>query len=142
MNEDVQTATDAPISDLSEIIRSLRPLLNDGIYSYLSVPDDFDLTGLDVVGTFREAEGLSVIISERDAQKTGYQVLFRAAWITLSVRSDLEAVGLTAAISSALRAAGISCNVVAAAFHDHIFVPVDMADKAMKVLTSLQEGHF
>jgi uncharacterized protein len=34
--------------------------------------------------------------------------------------------------------AGISCNVVAAAFHDHIFVPIEKADLAMKVLQDLQ----
>ena len=43
-------------------------------------------------------------------------VLFRAAWISLTVHSDLEAVGLTAAFSTALGQAGVSCNVVAGAF--------------------------
>ena len=135
----MKRVTDASISDLGEILRSLQPVLNDGVYVYLSVPDDFDLTGLNVIGTFRETEGLSVIIDERDAQKTGHDVLFRAAWITLSVRSDLQAVGLTAAFASALGKAGISCNVVAAACHDHIFVPVELADEAMKVLIRLQQ---
>lgn len=131
-----------PISDLREIIRSLRPVLNKGVYVYLSVPHDFDITGLNAVGTFRETEGLTVIIDERDAQKTGHEVLFRAAWITLSVRSDLQAVGLTAAFASALGEADISCNIVGAACHDHVFVPVDLADEAMKVLTRLQQGPF
>lgn len=136
----VKPAENVPISDLSGILQSLQPVLNDGVYVYLSVPNDFDLTGLDVVGTFREAEGLTVILGERDAEKAGYEALFRAARITLSVRSDLRSVGLTAAFSSALGDGGISCNVIAAACHDHIFVPVDMADKAMKVLTRLQQS--
>ena len=62
VNDVMKPAGDVPISSLSEILRSLRPVLNDGVYVYLSVPDDFDLTGLNVVGTFRETEGLTVIL--------------------------------------------------------------------------------
>jgi hypothetical protein len=66
--------------------------------------------------------------------------LFRAAWITLTVHSDLQAVGLTAAVATALAQSGISCNVVAAAFHDHIFVPVESAKEALSVLQQLQKS--
>jgi hypothetical protein len=59
------------------------------------------------------------------------------AWITLTVHSSLEAVGLTAAFSRALTEAGISCNVVAAYYHDHIFVPTRDAGQAMQVLKNL-----
>jgi hypothetical protein len=47
-------------------------------------------------------------------------------------------VGLTAAFSRALGEADISCNVIAAAYHDHIFVPVDDAPRAMDALSALQ----
>jgi hypothetical protein len=67
-------------------------------------------------------------------------VQFRAAWITLQVHSDLAAVGLTAAFSSALAQAGISCNVVAGMHHDHLFVPVDQAQQAMRSLQALQQA--
>lgn len=65
-------------------------------------------------------------------------MLFRAAWITLTVHSDLQAVGFTAAFAGALGRAGISCNVVAGAFHDHIFVPVEQAQEALAALKALQ----
>ena len=58
---------------------------------------------------------------------------FVAAWITLTVHSLLEAVSLTAAFSGALANEGISCNVVAAFYHDHIFVDKAYAGKAMGV---------
>lgn len=57
---------------------------------------------------------------------------------TVTVHSDLQAVGLTAAVAEALTKASISCNVVAAAFHDHIFVPVERATDALAQLMDLQ----
>ncbi len=55
------------------------------------------------------------------------------------MHSDLQAVGLTAAVATALAEAGISCNVVAAAYHDHLFVPVESASQAIAALRTLQE---
>jgi uncharacterized protein len=69
----------------------------------------------------------------------GLTILFRAAWITLTVHSDLAAAGLTAAVSSALFEQGISCNVVAAAHHDHLFVPENCAEEALAVLKALSD---
>ena len=57
--------------------------------------------------------------------------------ITLRVHSSLSAVGLTAAVSTALSAAGVPCNVVAAFFHDHLFVPSGRAGEAIKILQDL-----
>lgn len=51
--------------------------------------------------------------------------------------SPLEAVGLTAAVSGALAGAGISANVVATFFHDHVFVPKASAELALAVLQNL-----
>jgi hypothetical protein len=134
------TAMDQAIGDLQQLLRELRPLLNDGVYVYASVAGDADLRGLRPLATFREAEGLTVIAAEADARRAGIEPLFRAAWITLRVHSDLAAVGLTAAVARALGAAGISCNVVAAAFHDHVFVPVERAGDALAALQALQKS--
>lgn len=60
--------------------------------------------------------------------------------MTLGVHSDLAAVGLTAAVASALVVAGIACNVIAAAHHDHLFVSLDAADAALAVLNALQQS--
>lgn len=129
----------APVSDLATLLATMEPTLNPGVYVYASVPLGTDLGGLPLVASFREAEGLTVIAAEADAARAGLTVLFRAAWITLTVHSDLQAVGLTAAFARALGDAGISCNVMAAAFHDHLFVPVDSAQPALDALRRLQQ---
>ena len=91
-----------------------------------------------VIASVREPEGLSVILTEQDAIGLGLKSDYIAAWITLTVQSDLAAMGLTAAFSSALAQAGLSCNVVAGKHHDHVFVPQEHAQVAMAVLQSLQ----
>ena len=90
------------------------------------------------IGTFRETEGLTVYLDAAAAAAASLRIVFRAAWITMTVHSDLEAVGFTAAFAQALAARGIAANVVAGAFHDHVFVPWDSAQDAMKALNALQ----
>jgi hypothetical protein len=128
----------APISDLRRLVQSMQPTLNPGVYAFAAVPAQSDVGALQPIATFREAEGLSVIVEEQRARQAGLRILFRAAWITLSVHSDLQAVGLTAAVATALTRENISCNVVAAALHDHIFVPVEAAERALATLQALE----
>ncbi|WP_367180401.1 ACT domain-containing protein [uncultured Muriicola sp.] len=80
-----------------------------------------------------------MIIKKELADAKNLKYSFVAAWITLTVHSSLEAVGLTAAFSSALSEQGISCNVVAAFFHDHIFVDKKDAEKAMEILNKFSQ---
>jgi len=130
-----------PLSDLAELLRTLRPVLNDGTYVFASLPHDADGNALEPLATFREEEGLTVVVGEERARLAGLRVLFRAAWITLTVHSDLQAVGLTAAVADALTRANISCNIIAAAHHDHLFVPVESARAAIEALTALQQRY-
>lgn len=130
----------APVSELSALLRAMAPELHTGAYAYCVVPRGTDLSALSPVATVAESEGLTVILPEAQAVAAGLPVLFRAAWITLTVHSDLQAVGLTAAFATALGQAGISCNVIAGAFHDHIFVPVEQGQPALAALKALQQG--
>ena len=124
--------------DLEELLRSLNPRLNDGVYVFVSVSPETDIARLEPIATFVEDEGISLIVEESQLEGNEIDVLFRAAWITLTVNSDLNAVGLTAAVAKALADKGISCNVVAAARHDHLFVSIEAAEAAMTVLIGLQ----
>lgn len=130
-----------PITDLADLLQSMRPTLHAGVYVYASLPLNTDVSALAPLGTFREAEGLTVIVLEEVALRAGLTILLRSAWITLTVHSDLLAVGLTAGVATALAQAGIPCNMVAGAFHDHLFVPVESGPAALAVLSALQQHH-
>jgi hypothetical protein len=120
------------------MLRTMEPVLHGGTYVFGVLPHGADLRLLDPVATMQEAEGLTVVLREEAAAGAGLTGAFRAAWITLSVRSDLQAVGLTAAFARALADANVGCNVIAGVHHDHIFVPVALAQRAMAALEALQ----
>ena len=122
---------------LATLLRSMSPHLNDGDYVFCTLPDNHIPKGCEVIGSFREQEGLTLIVERQQAEQAGLNFDYVAAWITLNVHSALEAVGLTAAFASALGKAGISCNVIAGYYHDHLFVGRADAERAMNVLRQL-----
>jgi uncharacterized protein len=128
----------AAFSGLAELLRTLQPQRQAGIYVYATLPADSDPSRWNALAVFRETEATTLVLPERQAMDAGLPIVFRAAWITLQVHSDLQAVGLTAAVSGALAAAGIASNVIAAVHHDHLFVPVERADDALAALRALQ----
>ena len=124
-------------TSLTTLLRSMSPQLNAGEYVFCTLRDDQLPSGLEVVGSFREQEGLTVILERSHAERAGFSFDYVAAWITLNVHSALEAVGLTAAFATALGKASISCNVIAGYYHDHLFVGQADAERAMQVLRDL-----
>lgn len=126
------------ISDLDTLVRSMEPVLNPGVYVFTQGLPSRALDPSLVVASIREPEGLSLVVEASVAEAEGLEPVLRCAWITLNVHSDLQAVGLTAAFATVLGQEGISCNVVAGLFHDHIFVPVHQAQAALQALKALQ----
>ena len=137
------------------LLASLEPVQNEGEFVYVSLkPKHPAVTRLlskigtnDLVAVVTESEGITFILrrelAEGDSFALGYDYDlggFIATWITLRVHSSLNAVGLTAAVAGALTQAGISCNIVAAFYHDHLFVPVEDGPKAMEVLKNLSQS--
>jgi hypothetical protein len=98
-------------------------------------------TGVTPMAMVVEEEGSSYVISLADATLLGLTPEFRAGWITLDVESSLAAVGLTAAVASALADEEIACNVLAGFHHDHLLVPEGLADRAVDVLNELGRAH-
>ncbi len=124
-------------TNLFELIANMNPCLNEGDYVFVSISDFEGLTGDDVIGKFREEEGTTVILKKDKAVQLELSFDVVMSWITLKVHSSLKAIGLTAAFSSELANHGISCNVVAGYYHDHIFVSSQEAQNALKILKKM-----
>lgn len=125
------------VTDLSKLIANMEPILNDGEYVFASVSNIELIPRAITICEIKEREGVTVVVSKKDAEQLGLIFEFVAAWITLNIHSSLEAVGLTAAFASELGKHNISCNVVAGYYHDHIFVDIKDKDKALKVLWNM-----
>ena len=113
--------------DLARLLKFMAPRLHDAPYAFrLLAPAEAPPS--DAFALIAEDEGRTLI-----APAPG------GAWarISLTVHSDLEAVGLTAALAKALAEAGISANVVAGWYHDHIFVPWARRHDALAALAKL-----
>lgn len=124
--------------ELQSLLEHLSPRRNEGVYVFCTVPDGYGVKE-NTLAFFRETEGVTVIMDQASARSAGLEQSAPMAWITLEVHSSLEAVGLTAAVSTALAGEGIACNVIAAYHHDHLFVPLAEAGRAMEVLEALSE---
>ena len=125
----------AGIIELDELLKSMTPELQTGEFVFCTVVGKcVDYVHLNPLAFFVEAEGLTLILPVETAEKNqlAYESTFKQ--ITLTVHSSLDAVGLTAAVSAKLSSYGISANVVAAYYHDHIFVPLEKANEALLAL--------
>lgn len=124
-------------TDLKTLLKSLTPTHQPGDFVFCSLEELPAVDPASVIMTFREKEGVTLVLQKAEADRLKLDYSFVAAWITLEVHSSLAAVGLTAAFSTALADEGISCNVVAASYHDHLFVPKADLPRAMAVLKKL-----
>ena len=121
------------------MLSGMAPALDETAYRFILLSPLIAPQALGAaIGTFREDEGVTAIIPAalaEELQQGGADM----ARITLTVHSDLEGVGLTAAVSNALAEAGIACNVVAAFHHDHLFVPWERREAALGILEDLSK---
>lgn len=123
------------------LLRTMQPLLSPEEYVFCSRPlQDLEILDLNPVGTFREKEGLTLILTkqEADSHKLAYLAIF--SMITLEVHSSLEAVGFIATIASKLAQHNISVNPVSAYYHDHLFIPVARTQDAMNLLQEFSQS--
>lgn len=123
-------------TDLARLLATMQPALHPGDYVFCTLAPAAPVPA-GALSWFREAEGLTLILPRADADAQGLPYGYVAAWLTLTVHSSLAAVGLTAAVAGALARENISCNVVAAYYHDHLFVARADADRALGALRAL-----
>lgn len=124
-------------TDLDRLLAGMEPVLHPGTYAFATLDAGALPPTITPRMTFREAEGMTVILLRQDAEAAGIACGFPSRMITLNVHSALEAVGFLARITTALAAEGIGVNPVAAFYHDHLFVPEDRAEDALAILRRL-----
>ncbi|HGS4984438.1 TPA: ACT domain-containing protein [Vibrio parahaemolyticus] len=123
------------ITDLDELLRSMRPKLLKAEFVFCTVSGSLEeYCKLNPVATFMELEDLTLVLEKSVAEKAGLAFEGSYSQITLTVHSSLEAVGLTAAVATKLASKGISANVIAAYYHDHVFVQTSKAEAAISAL--------
>lgn len=126
------------IIGINELIRSLGPRMQEEDFAFCTVPGSIvEYAALDSFAFVREEEGLTLILPVSVAEREMFRFEGTFRKITFTVHSSLEAVGLTAMISSKLAANGIPANVVAGHYHDHVFVPSGKAKEALALLQTL-----
>lgn len=127
--------------DLDALLRDMKPELRPDIFVFCTIPPSEPIpAALDPLLTFREQEGITLVIQRDEAEEAGLRYAFASRLITLTVHSALDAVGFLAAITGRLAGAGISVNAVSAFHHDHLFVPADRAAEAMTVLRGMSRA--
>ena len=125
--------------NLEILLKTMKPKINLGEFVFCEVKNLEKINLSEIVMTFREEESITIIAQKEIADKLNLKYSFIASWITLTIHSSLDAVGLTAAFSKALSENGISCNIVAAFYHDHIFVDKKDTEKTMEILNKFSE---
>ena len=124
-------------TNLEKLLATMSPELMDGEYVFCTIPDARygDCADTRPIASFVEREGLTLVMLTNAAENAGlpFEGVFRC--ITLGVHSSLEAVGLTAAVAGKLAEHSIAANVIAACFHDHVFVQAELADRAIGILS-------
>ena len=128
-------------TNLEKLLSNMSPNLIEGEFVFCSFENVKygENTHLEPIAFINESEGLTFVIPKQKADEYAihYASIFKG--ITLKVHSSLEAVGLTAAFSKKLTEHGISANVIAGYYHDHIFVQSEKAELALSALQELSK---
>ena len=116
-------------TDLQRMLAGLAPAVDARRFSF-------------VLATGVTLDSNAFALIREDEATTLVRVDPNGEWarITLKIHSSLSSVGLTAAVAKSLADRGIPANVIAATFHDHLFVPWDRRDEALGALHALSRG--
>lgn len=124
---------------LVRLLAGLQPALDPVGYRFLSLDEAYGAPRLrEAVAVVREQEGVTLVVGDPGLSERADDSVGAWARIVLTVHSDLEAVGLLAAVAERLAARGIPVNAMAGWFHDHLFVPWGRRRAALAALVELQ----
>jgi len=122
------------LTDLHEILGSLRPTLRPERFVVVTSPEPL---GVVEQARIMEEEGATLVLRQDDADAAGLEYEGVFGWITLQIHTSLNSVGVTAVVAQALARVGLSCNVLAGFYPDHLLVPIEDVDAAVEVLGGL-----
>ena len=117
-------------------LKNLNPVLLEDEYVFCTFLSSIygDHNKLNPIASFNEKEGLTLVVKKEIAKFNNLEFKGTFKCISLNLISSLTSVGLTALISKALADNEISTNIYAGYYHDHIFVPLEKANDAFKLL--------
>lgn len=124
--------------DLSTLLGSLSPWLDPERYWFCRLSAGAVPAELTILARVDEDEGVTLVVPAAAAERAGLEATFVACRIVLTVHSDLAAVGMMAAVATALAERAVPCNVFAGIYHDHLFVAPEEAPRAMAALEEVQ----
>ncbi|MEL6289861.1 MAG: ACT domain-containing protein [Pseudomonadota bacterium] len=124
-------------TDLARLLATTRVSVAPETYVFATTTEQVNIAALAPRMVFEEAEGTTLVVAEEVARRHRLPATFPSRMLTLDVHSALAAVGYMAAISRVLADAGIPSNPVAGYFHDHLFIPLDRMDDAVRVIEAL-----
>ncbi|NPD85454.1 ACT domain-containing protein [Lentimicrobium sp. L6] len=123
--------------DINYVLKNISPQLNEGVFVFCSVHNVKNIKEEYIMASIVEIEGRTIVLKKEIADSLKFPYSVSMNWITLSVNSSLELVGLSAIISKKFADQQISCNIIAGYYHDHIFVPIKNTVKALNLLREL-----
>ena len=127
--------------NLQKLLEEMTPELNMGYFVFITSSEVDLVNRRDTICEFKEKEGITFVITKDKADELGLEYNFVASWITLKIHSSLQAVGLTAIISTAFAKAQISCNIIAGFYHDHLFIDHKDAIVAIELLERISKNY-
>ncbi|MEM9524355.1 MAG: ACT domain-containing protein [Pseudomonadota bacterium] len=126
-------------TDLEILLQSLSAELTEDVFVFATLPDGAMPRGIHPRMMFQETEGTTIVLTRQEATERDITFEFPCRMITLNIHSSLDAVGFIAVIAAELAKHGMGVNPVSAFYHDHLFVPEDRKDDAMKILEGIAE---
>jgi len=129
-----------PIKELNVLLKMMNPELMPGQFVFCTVSEDLiRKMKVSPLLIFREHEGVTIIVEKNVADE--YYLSYENVWamITLTVHSDLNAVGFLAVITGKLAEHNISVNAVSGFYHDHLFVPSEKKEECLQLLKQISE---
>jgi uncharacterized protein len=122
--------------NLAEVIKSLKASCDNIEYGFAAVQNNKISIDDQVFCTVKENEGFTIIADKKYFETNGIKYDCPFAKLTIETHTSLDLIGLTAVLSKKLADNNIPANIIAGYYHDHIFVPYELRQKAIDLINN------